>query len=115
MLMNEQIGVISQHVILVVNDIHSATANMECCFVMITDPAAHPIDPSGKGSHYETFSTLTPPSAFLNGNGIRQRIAHPGNSVISNDDTFLPNVGLISMSISLDRSKLARSPADNPQ
>ena len=32
---------ILQNVIPVVNGIHSAIANMECCSVMITDPAPH--------------------------------------------------------------------------
>ena len=49
--------VISQDVIPVVDGINSATANMEWCSLMITDPAPHhdtplpPNGPSGQGSH----------------------------------------------------------------
>ena len=84
-------------------DIYSATANMECCSVMITDLALHNDTTSTpsirlyKAVIVITFSTPKPqpqPTICIpDGNGIRQRIAHYSNVVISNDDTFLPKVG----------------------
>ena len=62
MLMNEGDGVISQDVITVVYHIDSATANTECCSVMITDPASHHNTPS-----------LYP---SIIGNELHQRIVH---------------------------------------
>ena len=46
MVMKEGNEVISQDVIPVVKGIHSATANMECCSVMITDPITYHDTPS---------------------------------------------------------------------
>ena len=54
MLMKVGDDVISEDRIPVINGIHSATANMECCSVVITDPAPHhdtPSTPSGQSSH----------------------------------------------------------------
>ena len=46
MLMKVRNDVILQDIIPVVNGIHSATANMECCSVMTTDPVPHHDTPS---------------------------------------------------------------------
>ena len=97
----EENDMISQDIILVVNGIHSATANRECCSVMVTDPASHidtPLHPTGQGNHcdnvYHAYTTPTTDHQHsLNGNGICHRIAHHANIVISIDDTFLPMFG----------------------
>ena len=65
-LMREGNDVISQDDILVVNDIRSATANVECCSVMITGIAIHHDTPSTPSIRLDkvviviTFSTPTP-------------------------------------------------------
>ena len=97
--------VISQHVTLVANGTHSAAANMECLSVMITDPSPHHDTPSTPSIRLDkTVSMInilqayatpaTDHQHFLNGKGIHQRIAHHANVVISDDDTFQPNVGV---------------------
>ena len=65
---------------------------------MITDPASHHGTPFTQGSHcnnvLRAFATpATNHQHSLNAEGISKRIAHHANVVISNDDTFLPDVG----------------------
>ena len=65
-LMGERNDVISQDVIPVINDIYYATANMECCSLMITDPAPHHDTPPAPSIRLDkavtviSFSTPTP-------------------------------------------------------
>ena len=102
--MKEGNTVISQY------GINSVTAYMTFCLVMITDFTPHHDTPSTP-SIFQCDTVLhayaTPATEHqysLNGTGIRQSIAQHANVGIFNDDTFLPNVSLISMSISEDRS-----------
>ena len=68
MLTKEGNDVISQDIIPIVNGIHSTTADMECCSVMITDPAPHIDTPSTPSIRQDKavivipFSTPTPHS-----------------------------------------------------
>ena len=75
------------------------TADMERCSVTITDPTPTLRPPHRsvwtRGSHCDDVLHVYAPLAtsFQHGNGIRRRLAHRTDVVISNDDTFLPDVG----------------------